>query len=137
MPSDIHRTIQDNLVRSLERQGFDARKEVGIGHNRVDVFAENDDEIRIYEVVISTDYLKEFDKTQFSKPVRVFKVYPNLRKPFEKKHIQKPKKATKVNITLSDKAYWKLHSLRSLLKINKWADLIDKIDEIIREHHAK
>lgn len=37
-----------------------------------------------------------------------------------------------INIQLSDDTYWKLKSLKSAYKVDKWADLIDMLLDVLQ-----
>ena len=126
MTRSIHNTVQDNLVRILKDQGYNVKRGARVGKNNVDVFAENEYEIRIYEVVISSDRLKEFDDSQFPKPVRVFKVYPNLRKSFQKRH-RKGHGWTSMTVRTEEKK--ELAALKEKLNLSSYSDVIAHLIE--------
>ena len=116
-----HLRIQLNLRKELKKKGFEVDLEKRVNGKKFDVWAENEKEIVIYEVVITSDRIfeKHIRALRSKKPVRFFKVYPVYSpKP-------SPKWADRKTITLQNSSYYKLREIKAGLKFDTWEDLVD------------
>ena len=108
-------------MEHLEKKGFSVELEKRVNGKIYDVWAENDVEIIICEVVITSDRIFEhhIKALALKKPVRFFKVYPDYPPKLS------PKWQNTKTLTLKKDSYHQFCKLKAHLEEDTWESLVD------------
>lgn len=85
MLSPAHIDAQIQIAKDLIQRGYDVEMEKTIDNHIIDIYAESETDVIIYEVIVTSDLISlSFLKKHINKPFRLFKAFPSGKNYFKK-----------------------------------------------------